>query len=77
MLLCVMLENTEVVEHVSLFCGFLEVIRLTTHIWEISHFAPTFEIGPSSELNKGGMGTLQREDEDLDKKEGVESGERV
>lgn len=60
-----------------MFCGFLEVIRLTTHTWEISHFAPTFEIGPSSELNKGEMGKLQDEDEELDKKKGVESGERV
>lgn len=43
--------------------------KLTTYFGEILHFAPTFEIGPSCELNKGEMGKLQDEDEELDKKE--------
>lgn len=51
-----------------MFCGLAKVIRLTTYFWEILHSAPTFEVGPSSELNKGEMGELQDEDEELDKK---------
>lgn len=47
-----------------------KVIRLTTYFWEILHFAPAFEIGPTGELNKGEMRELQDEDEELDKKRG-------
>lgn len=42
--------------------------KLTTYFREILHSAPTFE-GPSCKLNKGEMGELQDEDEEMDKKE--------
>lgn len=58
----------------SLFEGSSKVIRLTIYFWKILHFSPAFEIGPTSELNKGEMRELQDEDEELDKKEGGRGG---
>lgn len=67
MLLCV---TWEIIFNQCLCSAFFfsKDISLTTYFWEILHSAPAFEIGPSSELNKGELRELQDEDEELDKK---------